>query len=86
MVEGVVMSEPIVKYYKGRFSSQFSAKDGKQVGGQYKYAQIELEQRFYLKVERELTRDEYFEKREARLSEASLQWQKIYFGLRARIL
>mgnify|MGYP000255138302 CR=1 FL=1 len=76
MVEGVVMSEPIVKYYKGKFSSQFSAKDGKQVGGQYKYAQIELEQRFYLKVERELTRDEYFEKRVARLSEASLQWQK----------
>jgi outer membrane protein OmpA-like peptidoglycan-associated protein len=70
------MEERKVHYYKGKFYSQFSAAKPESLGGQYKQAQIQLEQRFRLVVDREITRDEYFAAREERLSDASLDWQK----------
>ena len=70
------MSEVKVKYYKGDFYSQFTAEKPQSMGGVYKHAPIQLEQRFRMEVLQEISREEYFETKANRMSQPSMDWQK----------
>lgn len=70
------MAEGKVRYYKGKFCSQFVADQTETIGGVYKSTPIKLEQRFQLKVDEEISRDQYFEAKQNRLSEGAIAWQK----------
>lgn len=68
------MDQPQVKYYKGVFHSQFLSlppKDSKV----WTNANIQLEQRFVLKIQEEITLEEYESAKAQRLSEESIKWQ-----------
>lgn len=76
MGQGIVMEEVKIKYYKGVFFSQFTAEKAQTMGGVYKHAPIQLEQRFRLVVESEISKEEYFKAKDNRLSASVVDWQK----------
>jgi outer membrane protein OmpA-like peptidoglycan-associated protein len=76
MGQSIVMEEVKIKYYKGVFFSQFTAEKAQTMGGVYKHAPIQLEQRFRLVVESEISKEEYFKAKDNRLSASVVDWQK----------
>lgn len=70
------MVEGKVRYYKGTFYSQFVADQTETIGGVYKSTPIRLEQRFQLKVDEEISRDQYFSAKKNRMSPGAIAWQK----------
>lgn len=68
------MDQPFAKFYTGIFHSQFVSSrvlDQKA----WKFLDLRLEQRFVLKVEREITLEEFESARMSRVSTASREWQ-----------
>ncbi|MGR6087721.1 MAG: OmpA family protein [Arcticibacter sp.] len=68
------MGQPVVKFYKGIFHSQFISTRFQDQKG-LKSADIQLEQRFILNVTEELTLEQYELAKESRFSKDSIKWQ-----------
>ncbi|MFM2134915.1 MAG: hypothetical protein RL021_315 [Bacteroidota bacterium] len=71
------MDQPVVHFYTGIFHSQFVSEKSVDRKG-WKHSDIRLEQRFLLKVEREISVEEFQGAVNNRVSEESRQWQSSF--------
>lgn len=69
-----MMEQRPAKYYRGTFHSQLISEKSKEEKG-WKSMNIRLEQRFVLKVEHEISIEDYEAAKKVRLSEDSIKWQ-----------
>lgn len=71
------MEQPPARYYKGYFHSQFIT-DRVRDKMSWKWSDIKLEQRFLLKVEKEISIEDFEAAKAVRLSEDTTKWQSTW--------